>query len=83
MAEAEHMGREEEAKTDYATYLRAYIRTLVDQSLRARSLPTDDRTLWLAAMGAWDAKQNHPPLPKQKLERRLEQAGFWHPESEE
>ncbi|MHC4592634.1 MAG: hypothetical protein ACYS8L_08075 [Planctomycetota bacterium] len=78
MAEVEHTGREEEAKSDYATYLRAYIRTLVDQSLRARSLPSDDRTLWLAAMGAWDAK-----LPKQKLERRLEQAGFWHPESEE
>ncbi|MHC4480451.1 MAG: hypothetical protein ACYS1C_05710 [Planctomycetota bacterium] len=74
MAEEDVAAREEEASSHYATYLRAYIRTLVDQSLRARSLPADDSTLWLAARGAWDAKQGRPPLTKGKLEKLFDRA---------
>ncbi len=76
MAEPDKPAGEEDEASDYATYLRAYVRTLVDQTVRARSLPSDTKTLWLAAQAAWDAKQGRPPLTRDKLESQMAKAGF-------
>jgi hypothetical protein len=76
MAEPDELTKEGEDASDYAIYLRAYVRTLVDQTTRARTLPSDTKTLWLAAQAAWDAKQGRPPLTRDKLESHLAKAGF-------
>jgi hypothetical protein len=72
----EEAHREGDGGSDYSTYLRAYIRTLVDQTVRARALPRRERTLWLAARAAWDANQDNAPLSRSKLESYLRKAGF-------
>lgn len=76
MAEPDGLTGNEGDASDYATYLRAYVRTLVDQTVRARTLPSDTKTLWLAAQAAWDAKQGRPPLTRDKLESQMAKAGF-------